>query len=120
LPFGGLPTRTAQASFGRSNYGVDEQERDDSGMTPERNFIAVLAGLEPINALAAGIERDLQLGGHKHYAVYEEDLQSLWPLKDGQREAKLAQFAQQHGFRLLFYQKGLCAIVDKGAPKAHD
>ena len=48
-----------------------------------------------------------------HYAVYEEELQRLWPLEEKDREAKMAEFAKTYGFRLRFYRKGLCAIFDK-------
>jgi hypothetical protein len=40
-------------------------------------------------------------------------LQRLWPLNAKDREAKIAQFAKEYGFRLRFYKKGLCAIFDK-------
>jgi hypothetical protein len=37
-------------------------------------------------------------------------LQRLWPLNLKERQAKIAQFAKEHGFRLRFYHKGLCAV----------
>jgi hypothetical protein len=63
-----------------------------------------------MEALAAEIERQLALGVFNHCAVYEEELTRLWPLDQRQREANIAQFAEEHGFRLMFYSKGLCAI----------
>jgi hypothetical protein len=63
--------------------------------------------------LARQIERELQLGKWKHCAVYEPDLQRLWPLNEKDREAKIAQFAKGYGFRLRFYDKGTCAIFDR-------
>ena len=63
--------------------------------------------------LATQIERELQLGGRAHCAVYEDELVRLWPLNEKDREAKIAQFAKEHGFRLRFYREGLCAIFDK-------
>jgi hypothetical protein len=36
-----------------------------------------------------------------------------WPLDEPDREAKIAKFAQEHGFRLRFYRLGMCAIFDK-------
>jgi hypothetical protein len=63
--------------------------------------------------LAAQIERQLQTGGWKHSAVYEDELQHIWPLTEKDREAKIAQFARKYGFRLRFYKQGLCAIFDK-------
>ena len=66
-----------------------------------------------MKTLARRIERQLQLGGWKHYAVYEDELKRRWPLNQKDREAKIAHFAKEYGFRLRFYQKGMCAIFDK-------
>jgi hypothetical protein len=60
--------------------------------------------------LAGRIERQLNLGKWEHCAVYEDELKPLWPLNQKEREAKIAQFAIEYGFRLQFYRKGLCAI----------
>ena len=66
-----------------------------------------------MKTLARLIERELQAGKWKHHAVYEAELVRLWPLDDAGREAKITQFAKDYGFRLRFYQKGMCAIFDK-------
>ena len=63
--------------------------------------------------LARQIERELQLGGGAHCTVYEDELVRLWPPNEKDREAKIAQFAKEYGFRLRFYREGLCAIFDK-------
>jgi len=63
--------------------------------------------------LASEIERGLQSREYKHYAVYENELQRIWPLTEKDREAKIAQFAKEYGFRLRHYKPGLCAIFDK-------
>jgi hypothetical protein len=63
--------------------------------------------------LARQIERELQSGEWKHCAVYEPDLQRLWPLNEEDRQAKIEQFANKYGFRLRFYDKGMCAIFDR-------
>ena len=60
------------------------------------------------------IERELKLA--KHCAVYEEELSRVWP-NENQREPKVAQFAEDNGFRLRFYRDGLCAIFDKEPEK---
>jgi hypothetical protein len=66
-----------------------------------------------VKVLANRIERELQVGPWTHCAVYEDDLKRFWPLDEEDREAKIAEFAKRHGFRLRFYHKGLCAIFDK-------
>ena len=60
--------------------------------------------------IATQIERQLQAGQWKHCAIYEDELQRLWPLDAKDRQAEIAQFAKEYGFRLVFYQPGLCAI----------
>jgi len=56
------------------------------------------------------IKRELRTA--KHCAIYEEELNRVWPKDNYQREPKLARFAQDNGFRLRFYRDGLCAIFD--------
>ena len=65
--------------------------------------------------LARQIRRELELKTQTmgHCAIYENELQRLWPLNAKDREAKIAQFAKEYGFRLRHYKKGLCAIFDK-------
>jgi hypothetical protein len=70
-----------------------------------------------MKTLARRIERELQIGRWKQYPVYEPDLKRIWPVNDKDREAKIAQFAMHHGFRLRFYRQGLCAIFDKWPPQ---
>jgi hypothetical protein len=48
-----------------------------------------------------------------HCAIYEDELQRIWPLNEEDRKAKIAQFAKEHGFKLSFYKQGLCAIFEK-------
>ena len=72
-----------------------------------------------MKTLAVVIERELQAGKWKHYAAYEAELVRIWPLNESEREAKIAQFAKDYGFRLRFYQKGMCAIFDKWTPGRH-
>jgi hypothetical protein len=55
-----------------------------------------------------------ELKSANHCAVYESDLAHVWPLSAKDREARIAKFAQENGFRLRFYKPGLCAIFDKG------
>lgn len=55
----------------------------------------------------------LEVETHGHCGVYEEDLAPIWPISDEGREQKIRQFAQENGFRVRFYKKGLCALFDK-------
>jgi len=41
----------------------------------------------------------------------------VWPLDEPEREAKIAKFAKEYGFRLRFYRMGMCAIFDKWPPR---
>jgi len=49
----------------------------------------------------------------KHCAVYEPELTRVWPSNGKAREAKVAIFAEQNGWRLRFYKDGFCKIFDK-------
>ena len=64
-----------------------------------------------VTALVTRISREIAKMGR--CAVYEDELQRLWPFNQKDREAKIAQFAKDYGFRLRHYKKGLCAIFDK-------
>jgi hypothetical protein len=65
--------------------------------------------------LAAQIERELETetATIAHCAIYEDQLQRIWPLDEENRKRKIEQFAKEHGFRLSFYKLGLCAIFEK-------
>src|SRR5215216_524424 len=66
--------------------------------------------------LASQIEHELESQGRTHCAIYENELQRVWPLNQENREAMIAQFAKEYGFRVRFYKQGLCAIFDKPPP----
>ena len=57
------------------------------------------------------IKRELKTA--KHCAIYEEELNRVWPNDGNQREPKIARFAEDNGFRLRFYRDGLCATFDR-------
>lgn len=65
--------------------------------------------------LARLIRRELRLqtGEYGHCAVYEDELQRVWPTNDENRKAKIEQFANENGFRLIYYEPGLCAIFEE-------
>jgi len=60
--------------------------------------------------------QDREIG---HCAIYEQELQRIWPLDEEDRERKIAQFARDYGFYLSFYKQGLCAIFVKGPPSTY-
>jgi len=64
--------------------------------------------------LAGLIRRQLQLepGKYGHCAIYEHELQRIWPINEENRKAKIEQFAKEQGFRLAYYKQGLCAIFE--------
>jgi hypothetical protein len=64
-----------------------------------------------MRTLANRIAQELKT--EKHCAVYEKELTRVWPRRGKEREAKIAKFAEDHGWRLRFYSEGLCAIFDK-------
>ena len=65
--------------------------------------------------LSGLIRRKLQLqaGKYGHCAVYEDELQRVWPINEKNRKAKIEQFANANGFRLVYYKPGLCAIFEE-------
>jgi hypothetical protein len=68
-----------------------------------------------VDTLAKQIEDGMH-GEWRHCAIYERDLERFWPPNEKDRETKIAQFARKYGFRLRFYDKGMCAIFDKWPP----
>jgi hypothetical protein len=68
-----------------------------------------------LKILAALIKRRLrkQVSADGHCAIYEHELQRIWPIDEKNRKAKIAQFARENGLRLSVYKPGLCAIFEK-------
>jgi hypothetical protein len=69
-----------------------------------------------MEALAKQIEERMH-GIWKHCMIRDTDLERIWPIHELDREEKIAQFATKYGFRLRFYEKGMCAIFDKWSPE---
>ena len=65
--------------------------------------------------LAGLIKRELKLntGKYGHCAIYEDELQRVWPIDAENRKAKIEQFAAENGFRLVYYKRGLCALFEE-------
>jgi len=72
---------------------------EQSSLTSVRVLGLLLGGMR---VLASKIESELRKRAWKHCAIYEPDLQRFWPRTEKDREAKIAQFATEHGFRLRF------------------
>jgi len=58
------------------------------------------------------IRRQLRLEANEfgYCAIYEDELQRVWPKTEANRKAKIAKFGKEHGFRLIYYKLGLCAM----------
>jgi hypothetical protein len=69
-----------------------------------------------METLAKQIEEGMH-GEWRHCMIRERELERIWSIHEEDREEKIAQFAKKYGFRLRFYQKGLCAIFDKWPPE---
>jgi len=66
--------------------------------------------------ILAGLKRrelQLQANEYGHCALYEDELQRVWPLDVENRKAKIEQFGNENGFRLVYYKPGLCAIFEE-------
>ena len=73
----------------------------------------------PLKILARQIARELEVQTEEigHCAIYEDQLQRIWPLDEENRKAKIAQFAKEYGFKLSYYKQGLCAIFERKSPQ---
>ena len=67
-----------------------------------------------MKTLAARTKRQLLLDTGKwgHCAIYEDQLQCIWPRNEENRKRKNEQFAKEYGLLLSFYRPGLCAIFE--------
>ena len=63
-----------------------------------------------MNATHINDQLQLKASDLGHCAVYEEELQRVWPITEENRKAKIAEFGEKHGFRLAYYKQGHCAI----------
>ena len=66
-----------------------------------------------MHILAAQILRDIETRAVS--AIYEAELSLVWP-NGARREAQVAIFPKQHGWRLRRYKEGFVAIFDKELP----
>src|SRR5213080_2412108 len=57
--------------------------------------------------LARQIKRELNLGAHEHCAIYEHELQRLWPLNLKVREAKIARLRKNTDFAFGFIARAV-------------
>lgn len=68
----------------------------------------------PLNELENRIRERLQ--HEPHVAFYEDELSSVWPRSDKDREQKIKRFAAKHGWNVKIYDLGLCVIFDSKLP----
>jgi hypothetical protein len=71
-----------------------------------------------MKTLAKRIRRELENENSevRYCAIYENELQRLWPIDEENRKQKIAHFANKNGFKLIFYKQGLCAIFERKSP----
>ena len=86
---------------------------------PKQNRVALVISCAGVKILARRIRRELRsrIARGGYCAIYEYQLQRLWPINEVNRKAKIAQFAKENGFQLVFYKPGLCAIFEADQPK---
>src|ERR1700756_4017002 len=91
-----IPMYRIENILARQKFGV----RVGCWSCPSRSCRAhTKIGAERIlKTLAHQIEQQLQRGEWKHCAVYEPELQRLWPLDEENRETKIAQFCEHVRF----------------------
>src|SRR5689334_3032897 len=75
------------------------------------NFFPPCSDFLSMKILRKQIIKELQTA--KHCAIYEDELNRVWPRPTPGRERKIRKFAEENGWRLRFYSEGLCAIFDK-------
>lgn len=68
--------------------------------------------------LAGQIKPQLHLEANKFglCAVSQEELRRAWPSDEKNRKTRIEQFAKEHGFLLVYYRDGFCAIFEELAP----
>jgi len=64
-----------------------------------------------VQALIKHISKELRI--EPHCGVYDTDLERVWPKTGKPRELEIRKFASQHGWQVLFYKEGFCAIFAK-------
>ena len=86
-----------------------------------KTFAGLIRLFDPSRALEALThygQLQLKASDLGHCALYERELQRVWPITEENRKAKIAEFAEKRGFRLAYYKQGHCAIFlnDSGGP----
>ena len=86
--------------------GVDENSRRANQIV--RTWSA--SGRAICEAYTDNGQLQLKASDLGHCAVYEKELQRLWPITEENRKTNIAGFGKKHGFRLAYYKQGHCAI----------
>ena len=58
-------------------------------------------------------ELDAETNRIGHCAIYEDELQRIWPLDEENRKAKIEQFGKKYGFKLSFYKRVYAPFLRK-------
>lgn len=85
-----------------------------AGTVKNTTFNCNLEFWRVMKILATRIARELKIASH--CGVYEPELARVWPDSEN-RQAQIALFAKNHGWRLRYYKHGFCAIFDKEPSK---
>ena len=64
--------------------------------------------------LASTIAKELKSADH--YAVYQPELDRVWPRNGKRRQALIEKFAKEHSWRVRHYKDGFVVIFDKEPP----
>ena len=81
--------------------------------------LSAASGRANVDFYTHGGQLQLKASDLGHCAVYEKELQRVWPITEENRRAKIAEFGEKHGFRLAYYKQGHCAIFldDSASPR---
>jgi hypothetical protein len=100
------------ACYAKSTVGEFGTTATDSAQSLMKTHFAQTRVTMKILARLIRRELTLQAGKYGHCAVYERELQRVWPITEENRKAKI-----QSTGRLVYYKPGLCAIFKEDSSK---
>jgi len=98
--------------------GRTERDQECVGVRPMKILAGLIRLFDASSASDSAIceadthnsQLQLEASDLGHCAVYEKELQRLWPITEENRKEKIAEFGKKCGFRLAYYKQGHCAI----------